>query len=67
MLEITVLAILALAVAGSVVVGAAEKEAASRIWPLLPTALAGSEPADEGATVSGSAERVPDEELPKAA
>ncbi len=66
MLEITVLAILVLAVAGAVVLSAWEKEAASRTWPVARTEISKSEPAEEGASVPAG-EPLPGAEVRKAA
>jgi hypothetical protein len=67
MLEIVVLAILIVAVVGGTVLGAREREAGSWTWPVMPTKLSGSDPADEGASVPDGALHVTDEEMRKAA
>jgi hypothetical protein len=67
MLEIVVLAILVLAVAGSAVLVAANNEIASRTWPLVPTEYSRSEPADEGALVAEEAPQIQGEVMRKAA
>ena len=67
MLEIVVLAMLVLVVAGSSVLAAAEKLVASRTWPMMPMELSKREPADEGASVPEGAPHIPDEEMRKAA
>ncbi len=66
MLEITVVAILVLAVVGGTALSAAEKEAVSRTWPVPRPDVSKSEPAEEGAAVP-EGEPVPGTDLREAA
>ncbi|MGE5189304.1 MAG: hypothetical protein ACM3NF_04540 [Gemmatimonadota bacterium] len=67
MLEIVVIAILAVAVAGGVVLSAGEKEAVSRTWPVIRAEGSKSEPAEEGAPVREGEPFAPAAALRKAA
>ncbi len=53
MLEIVVLAIVVLAIAGSAVLGAWERKTLLRTWPAIRPEAWKGEPADEGAAVPG--------------
>ncbi len=67
MFEIVVLAILVLAVVGGAVLGAWEREAASRTWPAIRPEGAKGDPADEGAAVPGGEPQAAEQEARKAA
>ncbi len=67
MLEIVVLAILVVGVAGGVALVQSEKEAAARTWPAAGSTASVSAPAEEGAPVPAEEPEIPEYAPRKAA